>query len=144
MLLLVSGIWQLNQSNITALLFDMKKSTILFLSCLLTSYSAFADFIHPMDFDSKTQKSRVIKIIKDRVRKDYCEGPIDMCQDTTLRMMEKENLEAFKKASQAKNRKVMDRVIKDYCSSGLDMCSYYNIWMMYEENLKASEDSLEW
>jgi hypothetical protein len=121
----------------------MKK--LLLLVCLSFSFNAFADFIHPMDFDgSKAQKNRVIQIIKNRVKKDYCDSGLDMCQSTTLRMMESENLKAFKNASQAKNRKIMDRVIKDYCNSGLDMCSYSNIFMMYQENLKASEASLSW
>jgi hypothetical protein len=78
------------------------------------------------------------------VKKDYCQGGLDMCQDVTLRMMEQANLEAFKQATQAKNRKIMDRVIKDYCNSVVDMCSYSNIWMMYQENLKASQSSLQW
>ena len=121
----------------------MKK--ILLLVCLSFPFNAFADFIHPMDFDgSEAQKNRVIEIIKNRVKKDYCDSGLDMCQSTTLRMMESDNLKAFKNATQAKNRKIMDRVIKDYCNSGLDMCSYSNIFMMYQENLKASEATLNW
>lgn len=121
----------------------MKK--LLLSICLLFSFNTFADFIHPMDFDgSEAQKSRVIEIVKNRVKKDYCSSRLDMCQPTILRMMENENLKAFKRASQAKNRKIMDRVIKDYCNSRLDMCNYSNIFMMYQENLKASEASLNW
>jgi hypothetical protein len=98
-----------------------------------------------MDFDgSELQKEVVIKIIKDRVKKDYCESGLDMCQATTLRMMEQENLKSFKKSTKAKNRPIMDRVITDYCSSALDMCNYSTIWMMYQENLKASQRSLSW
>ncbi|EIQ5747186.1 hypothetical protein LVE42_004674, partial [Salmonella enterica] len=67
-----------------------------------------------------------------------------MCQDTTLRMMERENLEAFKRATQAKDKKIMNQVIKDYCLSGVDMCNYATIDMMYKENLKASKQNLEW
>ena len=121
----------------------MKK--LLPLICLFFSFNTLADFIHPMDFDnSKAQKNRVIDIIKTRVKQDYCDSGLDMCQSTTLRMMESENLKAFKNASQAKDREIMDRVIKDYCNSGLDICSYTNIFMMYQENLKASKDSLSW
>jgi hypothetical protein len=98
-----------------------------------------------MDFDgSEAQKNRVIQIIKKRVKKDYCESSLDMCQPTTIVMMESENLKAFKNTTQAKNRKIMDRVIKDYCNSALDMCSYVTINMMYQENLKASKSSLNW
>jgi hypothetical protein len=118
---------------------------ILFVFLVFLSVNAFADFIHPMDFDgSDAQKQRVIQIIKSRVKKDYCEGTIDMCQDTTLRMMENQTLKAFKQASQATNRKIMDRVIKDYCSGAIDMCSYITIMMMYRQNLQASQKKLDW
>ncbi len=93
-----------------------------------------------MDFDgSEAQKARVLEIVKSRVRKDYCEGMIDMCQPTTLRMMEKENLAAFKQAAKATNRVVMDQVIKTYCEGSVDMCNYTTIWMMYQQNVNAAE-----
>jgi hypothetical protein len=121
----------------------MKRILLVFL--LITPIYAFADFIHPMDFDgSEAQKTRVIEIIKARVKKDYCEGAIDMCQSTTLRMMEKQNLDAFKKATSATNRKIMDRVIKDYCTGAIDMCAYTTIMMMYNQNLQANEKKLNW
>ena len=121
----------------------MKK--LLFLVCLSLSFNSFADFIHPMDFDgSEAQKNRVIQIVKERVKEDYCNNGLDMCQSTTLRMMENENLKAFKNATRAKNRGIMDRVIKDYCSNRLDMCNYSTIFMMYQENLKASQSTLNW
>lgn len=106
---------------------------------------SFAKFINPMEFDgSEAQKNEVIQYIKDRVHKDYCEGALDMCQESTLRMMERENLDAFKQATQAKDKKIMDKVIKDYCHSALDMCNYSTINMMYNENMKASKESLQW
>lgn len=112
---------------------------------LIVPFSVSAEFIHPMDFNgTESQKQKVIEIIKKRVRKDYCDSGLDMCQESTLRMMERQNLGAFKQATQATNRKIMDRMIKDYCNSGLDMCSYSNIWMMYKQNLKASKESLSW
>ena len=67
-----------------------------------------------------------------------------MCQNTILRMMEQQNLDAFKKGTQAKNRAVMDRAIKDYCNSGLDMCNYTTIMMMYDENVAAGAKELDW
>ncbi|MEC8949068.1 MAG: hypothetical protein VX837_03600, partial [Candidatus Thermoplasmatota archaeon] len=45
---------------------------------------------------------------------------VDMCQPATLRMMEQENLKAFKEATQATKPAIMERVIKDYCHSGVD------------------------
>ncbi|HDL7824165.1 TPA: hypothetical protein PXR60_002588 [Yersinia enterocolitica] len=114
-------------------------------SLFLMAFSVSAKFIHPMDFDgSEAQKNEVIEYIKGTVKSDYCNGTLDMCQDTMLRMMEDENLNAFKLASKATNRKIMDRVIKDYCNSGLNMCNYVMINMMYDENLKASNKSLTW
>jgi hypothetical protein len=121
----------------------MKKMLFVLLAILHTS--AFADFLHPMDFDgSEAQKQRVIEIIKAQVRKDYCEGAINLCQETTLRMMEKQNLNAFKKATAATDRKIMDRVIKDYCQGVIDLCSYTTIMMMYTQNLQASQKELGW
>lgn len=115
-----------------------------FLLCLAPTL-CFAKFIHPLDFDgSEAQKAEVIKYIKDRVHKDYCEGQLNMCQESTLRMMEQENLRAFKEATQAKDRKIMDNVIETYCKGALDMCTYSNIQMMYNENEKASKQDLKW
>ncbi|ORM74419.1 hypothetical protein HA48_03930 [Pantoea wallisii] len=121
----------------------MKK--LLGLAALLTTFAAQADFIHPLDFNgSDAQKQEVIDFIQSRVKADYCNGQLDMCQPTTLRMMEQQNLSAFKKLTQAKDRKVMDRVIKDYCNGSLDMCNYTTIEMMYQQNLKASGEKLTW
>jgi len=121
----------------------MRKFLILFI--WLLSFEAMAEFVHPMDFDgSEAQKSEVIKYIEQKVRKDYCDSGLDMCNATVLRRMERANLEAFKEAINAENRKIMDRVIKDYCNSGLDMCNYKVILRMYKKNLEASGQSLTW
>lgn len=104
---------------------------------------ANAGFVHPMDFDgSDAQKNEVMEYIKARVKKEYC-GMVDMCQPTMLRMMEQQNLDAFKQATQAKNRAIMDRVIRDYCGA-VDMCNYQNIFMMYQQNVQAAENKLQW
>jgi len=121
----------------------MKK--IIGLALLLTSTSALAGFVHPLDFDnSEAQKQEVISYIKDRVKADYCDGKLDMCQPTTLRRMENKNLESFKKLTKAEDRKILDRVIKDYCKRGLDMCTYSTIALMYEKNAKADKEELSW
>ncbi|XXN62765.1 hypothetical protein ACRQ84_12320 [Enterobacter ludwigii] len=121
----------------------MKK--IFGLAVLLCSFAAQAGFIHPMKFDgSEAQKQEVINFIQARVKADYCDGQLDMCQPTTLRMMEQQNLSAFKKLTKAQDRKVLDRVIKDYCDGSLDMCNYTIIEMMYQQNLKASGEQLTW
>ncbi|PMH29855.1 hypothetical protein BCU71_16140 [Vibrio lentus] len=119
----------------------MKK--LLTISILSVSFSAQAGFIHPLDFSgSEAQKNEVITHIQNRVKKDYCQT-VDMCQESLLRMMEQENLEAFKRLTQAKNRSVLDRAIHDYCGT-VDMCTYQMVEMMYNENLKASQTQLSW
>ncbi|WP_260261687.1 hypothetical protein [Vibrio intestinalis] len=119
----------------------MKK--LLMVSILCMSFGANAGFIHPLEFDgTEVQKNAVITYIQDRVKKDYCQT-VDMCQETMLRMMEKENLEAFKRLSQVKDRSILDRAIHDYCGT-VDMCTYQMIEMMYKENLKASKQQLSW
>lgn len=112
---------------------------------LLSSSTADAGFIHPLEFDgSEAQKQEVISFIQSTVRADYCDGQLDMCQPTTLRMMEQQNLNAFKKLTKADDREVMDRVIKDYCEGGIDMCNYTTIEMMYQQNVKADKQKLTW
>lgn len=124
----------------------MTKKTFIALTLLgLSASVSAANFVHPMEFDgSEAQKQQVIAYIKERVKHDYCESGLDMCQNTTLRMMEEQSLTAFKSATKAADRAVMDRVIKDYCQSGLDMCNYPTIFMMYQQNEKAGAKSLEW
>jgi hypothetical protein len=124
--------------------FKMKR--VIPLCALFLSPFAMAGFIHPMDFDgTEAQKQEVIEYIKFRVKKEYCDGTLNMCQNTTLRMMEQENLNAFKKATQATDRAVMDKVIADYCgSSSVNMCNYTTILMMYQENVNAGEQTLTW
>ena len=110
----------------------------------LFSANAAAAFIHPMDFDgSENQRKQVIDYIKSIVHDEYCKK-LDMCTPSTLRMMERSNLKAFKQLTTAKNRKLLDRMIRDYCHSSIRVCSYTSIKMMYAHNLSASEQKLEW
>ncbi|NWC92866.1 MULTISPECIES: hypothetical protein [Pseudomonas] len=105
--------------------------------------SAATAVLNPMDFDgSDAQKKQVLDFVTATVKKDYCEK-IDMCQESTLRMMEKQNLDAFKQATKATDRKIMDAVIRDYCGK-IDMCNYGTIWMMYKQNFEASNKKLAW
>lgn len=121
----------------------MKK--ILGLALLAATFTTHAAFVHPLDFDgSAAQQKTVIEYIQGKVKKEYCEGPVDMCQPTTLRMMEKQNLSAFKKLAKAENRPVLDKVIADYCHGPIDMCNYSTLNMMYQQNLKASGEKLTW
>ncbi|KQN58011.1 hypothetical protein [Erwinia sp. Leaf53] len=119
--------------------------SLLAIAILLTPLAASADFVHPLDFDgSEAQKQEVLGYIEDRVKADYCDGQLDMCQPSNLRMMEKQNLRAFKMLTQAKDRAILDKVIEDYCEGGLDMCTYDTINMMYNQNVKANQEKLAW
>ena len=124
---------------------NLLKKLSLFSLFIASASPAFAGFVHPMDFDgSEGQKAEVIQFIKSQVRKEYCDGAINMCQATTLRMMEQQNLNAFKQATRATNRKIMDRAIQDYCHGPINMCNYQTIMMMYQQNLNASKQQLNW
>jgi len=103
-----------------------------------------AAFVHPLDFDNtESQKRQVVDYIKSVVNHEYCKK-MDMCTPSTIRMMERSNLSAFKELTTAKNRKLMDRMIHDYCRNSLRVCSYTTIKMMYAHNLSASKQQLEW
>ena len=110
---------------------------------MLCSFAASAEFIHPKEFDgSEKHKEKVIAYINERVKKDYCHT-VDMCQEVMLRMMESENLDAFKRLTKAHNDKVLNRAIHDYCNT-VDMCTYQMIEMMYNENVSAENQELSW
>ena len=100
-----------------------------------------AGIIHPLDFKgSDDEKAKVIAQIKASVKETYTE--IGMGDSLTLRMMEKEELNSFKKLTKVKNRNLLDSVIDQYCSIG--MCNYNTILMMYNEQNRASQQELEW
>ncbi|WP_421851754.1 hypothetical protein [Marinomonas sp.] len=116
---------------------------ILLITTILFSSLANAQFVHPLNFDgSEAQKKEVITYITNRVKHDYC-GTVDMCQQVMLRLMEKENLDAFKRLTKAKNRDILDRAIHDYCGR-VDMCTYQMIEIMYNQNVEAADKKLDW
>jgi hypothetical protein len=61
---------------------------------------------------------------------------------STLRMMEKETLTAFKQLTKVTNTKLLQKVIETYCKIG--MCDYNTFLMMYKEEEKASKEDLNW
>lgn len=98
---------------------------------------------HPMDFDdSEAQKAQVIEFITKITKSQYCTN-LNMCQDVTLRRMERANLEAFKTLTEAKNRKIFDQVIDAYCTR-LNSCNFITLERMYRHNLEASQQKLTW
>ncbi|EIP6847649.1 hypothetical protein LTE61_004392 [Salmonella enterica subsp. enterica serovar Westminster] len=123
----------------------MRKLTLVMMCFTPGLAIADAQFVNPMDFDgTDVQKEQVVQYITEHVHKMYCDSALDMCQDTMLRMMERQELSAFKEATQATDKKIMKKVIETYCEGAIDMCSYSTVVMMYRSNLKASQQTLEW
>jgi hypothetical protein len=118
------------------------KITLLTLVLFVFSLSLFSQsFISPIGFvENETNKQKVIAYIEKQVKEDY--SAIGMNDPSTLRMMEKENLDAFKKLTKVSNTTLLKEVIKTYCEIG--MCNYSTILMMYNEQNKASKETLEW
>ena len=98
-------------------------------------------FVNPITYnESETSKKNVINYIKSNVKKQYSQ--INMSDPLTLRMMEDENLKAFKRLIHAGNKPLLQKVINQYCA--INMCNYVTIKMMYEEQFKASKKTLKW
>ena len=98
-------------------------------------------FISPINYsNTETNQKRVIAYIQKDVKSTY--SAIGMGDPSTLRMMEKENLSAFKELIKVTNISLLKNVIKTYCEIG--MCNYSTILMMYKEQNKANNETLEW
>lgn len=126
----------------------MKKFTILMslILAMVITGSAFAlgsqNIFNPMEFTgTEAQKTEVIAGIQRNVYNTYCvEG--DMCSESTLRMMEKAELTAFKYLTQIEsNMDLYNGVVQTYCVD-IDMCDYSTIAMMYDSEVKASKETL--
>jgi hypothetical protein len=120
----------------------MKNLIVIITLILATAFVYAADFVHPLDFeDTEEERQKVIQYIESVVKETY--SKIGMDDPSTLRMMEREHLDCFKKLTKVTdNRALLDRVIKTYCDIG--MCDYSTIWMMYQEESKASKEKLTW
>ena len=118
------------------------KNLLIVLCVIFLSSNLFAQsFVSPIDFvQNETNKEKVISFIEKQVYDDY--SAIGMGDAATLRMMEKENLTAFKELTLITNTTLLKSVIKTYCDIG--MCNYTTILMMYKEQNKASKETLEW
>ena len=117
----------------------MKKLILLLLFVPLVSFGQ--SYVSPVGFQNNDyNKNKVIQYIKYDVKKSY--SAIGMDNPTTLRMMEQENLNAFKELLSAKNKTLLKKVEKTYCDIG--MCNYSTILMMYKEEVNAASKSLEW
>lgn len=107
----------------------------------LASIGIGQTFVSPIGFvDSDANRAKVVRFIEHQVYTDYT--AIGMNDPLTLRMMEDENMKAFKNLIRANNTTLLRQVIDTYC--GIGMCNYSTIWMMYEEQSKASNNTLKW
>lgn len=115
----------------------------LFIFLLFPSFMFSQSYISPIGFEMNDyNKNRVIAFIKSDVKKTYSEIGVD--DPSTLRMMEKENLNAFKELLRLrfKNINLLKQVESTYCDIG--MCNYTTILMMYKEQIIAASEELEW
>jgi hypothetical protein len=114
---------------------------LLMLSSLFAANVYSYELINPGTFTgTEESKQAVLLQIKNSVEKTY--SAIGMGEATTLRMMEKEELKAFKSLTSAKDKNLLDKTIEKYCA--INMCSYTVIRMMYEEEEIAGKQELEW
>ena len=113
--------------------------TILFVFITINIFAQ--SFISPIDFvDNDNNRKMFISYIQRQVKDEY--SAIGMDDPSTLRMMEKENLKAFKELTTVNNSTILKNVIKTYCDIG--MCNYVTILMMYKEQDKANSKTLKW
>jgi len=115
---------------------------LLFLLCLVLAVPAFAaNFVNPIGFQPTSEnKKAVVEYIQQNVKQEC--SKVGMDSESTLRMMEEQNLEAFKKLLSAQDNDVLRRVINQCC--GVGMCNYATIHMMYEQEMAAKGKSLKW
>lgn len=119
----------------------MRTFFVIFSIFLLSSKLYAQSFVSPINFvETELNKQRVIEFIKKQVKEDY--SAIGMDDPMTLRMMENENLKAFKELTKVTDTILLREVIKTYCEIG--MCNYSTILMMYREQEKASKKELKW
>ncbi|WP_140669109.1 hypothetical protein [Pseudomonas arsenicoxydans] len=86
--------------------------------------------MHPMDFaGSNEEKQRLTTMIEESVNQSYCKAGFDKCQQTTLTLMMKSELNAFKALTMANNRELLDKKIATYCNTTYP---YTLIKMMYD------------
>lgn len=119
----------------------MKNLLLVFLAISFCTDLFAQSFVSPIGFvENEANKQMVLSFIKKQVKDDYT--AIGMSDPTTIRMMEEENLKAFKELTKVTNTSLLKDVIKTYCEIG--MCNYTTILMMFKEQEKASKKTLEW
>jgi hypothetical protein len=105
----------------------------IFIFLLINSLAFSASFLNPNTFKgTEKEKKAVVAWIKQNIKEEY--SAIGMDNPSTLRMMEKQDLDCFKNLLQVKDKALLEEVIKTYSSIGMD--TYNTFWMMYQEEKK--------
>lgn len=136
-------IWSRKSTHQNSLIYRTYEKLPIALALILISFTkTFSQsFVSPIGFvETEKNKENVIAFIKKQVKDDYT--AIGMNDPLTLRMMEEENLKAFKELTKISNNSLLSDVIKTYCA--IRMCNYSTTLMMYKEQHKANNKSLEW
>jgi hypothetical protein len=117
------------------------KSAFLLAGICIAQSIVAQSFVSPIGFvQTEANQQKVIRFIESQVKRDM--SAIGMNDPMTLRMMEQENLDAFKELIRVSNTAMLRQVIETYCEIG--MCNYATIWMMYQEQRDASQQNLKW
>jgi len=117
--------------NIDALKKKRKKKTI----DSSNSCRAFL-FVDPLSYEaSKIAEESVIKYSKKYTQEQYAK--LEIYDAETLKMIAKDNINAFKNLIQVSDKKLLQKVIDKYCA--IDMCSYEDLNNMYKEELEKSK-----
>ncbi|UIJ37104.1 hypothetical protein LWC08_10205 [Desulfobaculum bizertense] len=119
----------------------MKKISLTLLFLWICTPVFAANFINPIGFTpNKENKAAVVEFVQQNTRQSAAVVGID--SESTLRMMEQQNLNAFKKLVSAQDKATLKRVIKNCHQIGIN--DYSTIYMMYEQEIKAKSKSLQW
>jgi hypothetical protein len=113
----------------------------IFIFLLVSSLAFGANFVNPSSFKgTQKEKEAVVAWIKQNIKEEY--SAVGMDDPMTLRMMENEDLNAFKALTQVTDKDLLKNVMKQYRAAGMD--TYNVLLMMYKEQKKASNSSLNW
>jgi hypothetical protein len=93
-------------------------------------------FVDPISYKaSKLAEESVIKYSKKYAQEQYAK--LEIYDEETLKMIAKDNINAFKNLIQVGDKKLLQKVIDKYCA--IDMCSYEDLDNMYKEELEKSK-----
>ena len=120
----------------------MKNLIFLLAICSFALTGYCQSFVSPIGFEQNdASKESVLAYIRKQVKADCAK--IGMDDPSTLRLMEQENLKAFKELITVTNVSLLKRVIKTYCED-TGICDYQTLLIMYNQENKDSQKKTEW